>query len=92
MKKLMVDLVNRPDWQELRRSFLGTWKQTPEENVKKLRGWLGDIGSTSDDKLKIVMNYLTGTGFRTGNIKHESIQKLRDDISQERKRRVNVKA
>ena len=30
-------IVSEPEWQKLRKSFLGTWKKEPEENVKKLR-------------------------------------------------------
>jgi hypothetical protein len=33
------------------------------------------------------MNYLTGTGFRTGRIKHPCISKIRASISAEMKRR-----
>ena len=85
MSKPMCELVKRKDWQDLRISFLGTWKHTPVENVKKLREWIGDFKTTSMDKLRIVMNYLTGSGFRSGRIKHPEIQKLRDDISIEMK-------
>ncbi len=80
-------LVKREDWQKLRSSLVGTWKKTPEENVRKLREWLGDLGKTEYSKLRIVMNYLTGSGFRSGKIKHEEIQKLRDEISNEMKKR-----
>ncbi len=43
--------------------------------------------SASTDKLNVVMNYLTGTGFRTGRIKHSCIQIIRTQISMERKKR-----
>jgi len=48
---------------------------------------LGSISSTSNDKIKVVQNYLTGTGFRTGRIKHPCITKLRTELSMERKKR-----
>lgn len=80
-------LVQRNDWQELRKSFISTWKKNPKENVKKLREWLGTIEDADYEKLRIVMNYLTGSGFRSGKIKHPAIQRLRDDISDEMKRR-----
>ena len=83
----MKQMVDRQDWQELRRSFLGTWNTHATQNVTKLRSWLGNLKTCPEEKLRIVMNYLTGTGFRTGKIKHPAIQKLRDDISQELKRR-----
>jgi len=86
-KKPIRDVVKRSDWQKLRESFKGTWMKTPEANCKKLRAFLGNIKFTEDDKLRIVMNYLTGTGFRTGRIKHKCIQSIRDDVSAEIKRR-----
>jgi hypothetical protein len=33
------------------------------------------------------MNYLTGTAFRVGRIKHPCISSLRKELSEERKRR-----
>ena len=86
MKK-MKDLVKRSDWQEVRQSLLGKWKIDPKGSCKKLRLFLGNIKTTEEDKLRIVMNYLTGTGFRTGRIKHPEISKLRSEISAELKRR-----
>lgn len=83
----MHKTVERPDWQKLRESLKGTWMTSPDENCRKLRRWLGPLNTTEYEKLRIVMNYLTGTGFRTGRIKHQSIQSLRDDVSQELKRR-----
>lgn len=80
-------LVNRPDWQLLRQSLVGTWAENPIANCKTLRQYMGPLATTSLDKLRIVMNYLTGTGFRTGRIKHPCIPKLRSDISKEMKRR-----
>jgi len=90
-KKSVKEIVKRKDWQSLREKLKGTWTKTPTSNVSKLRKWLGPIRNTSDDKLRIVMNYLTGTGFRTGKIKHESISKLREQISKELKRRKEAK-
>ena len=37
------------------------------------------------------MNYLTGSGFRTGKIKHPCITALRTQMSMERKKRVAKK-
>jgi len=86
-KKPVKKIVQRKDWQALRKSLVGKWKQNPAACVSKLRGWLGSLNSASDDKLRIVMNYLTGSGFRSGKIKHPSISNLRDQISNEMKRR-----
>lgn len=90
----MVDkkeLVNLPEWQRLRESLLGTWSKSPEDNVKKLRDFLGDLSTTDERRLRIILNYLTGTGFRLGKISHPSIQKLRTEVSVELKRRTKVK-
>lgn len=86
-KELISKLVKDADWQDIRKSLLGQWSNNPEWCCKQLRDYLGDISSTSTDKLRIVMNYLTGTGFRTGTIKHQCIQDLRDEISKEMKKR-----
>jgi len=86
MKKIS-DLVKRKDWQDLRESLKGHWSEHPEDCIRKLRSWLGNIKTTEEDKLRIVMNYLVGSGFRLGRIKHPSIQKLRTEISVELRRR-----
>ena len=87
IKKPIKQLVKNQSWQKLRSEMVGTWKTDSNKNVRKLRNWLGPLNSASDDKLRIVMNYLTGSGFRTGKIKSEEIQKLRTQISLELKRR-----
>ena len=81
-------LVRSPQWQAVRKSLLGQWKERPTWCCSQLRKYLGSVSSASNDKLKVVMNYLTGTGFRTGRIKHPCISSLRTQISSERKRRV----
>lgn len=84
-------LVRSANWQRIRTALLGQWSKRPEWCCAQLRRYLGPIGSTSTDKLNVVMNYLTGTGFRTGRIKHACIQRLRNQISMERKRRKGMK-
>lgn len=84
-------LVRSPEWQAVRKSLLGQWKQRPEWCCSQLRKYLGSISSTSKDKIKVVMNYLTGSGFRTGKIKHPCITALRTQMSMERKKRVAKK-
>ena len=81
------DLVKDEEWQKLRSSLVGTWKTYPERNCKLLRNYLGNIQTCSYEKLRIVMNYLTGSGFRMGIIKHPCISQLRKDSSSEMKRR-----
>ena len=83
----IVDLVKDPEWQKLRSSMVGTWKSNPTKNCKLLRNYLGNIKTCSYDKLRIVLNYLTGSGFRIGIIKHSCINKLLNEIRKELKNR-----
>jgi len=85
--KAMKQLVSNVQWQKVRESLLGQWREKPTWCCSRLRAYLGSIQGAPEDKLRIVMNYLTGTGFRTGTIKHECISKLRAEISAERKKR-----
>ena len=71
------------EWQKLRESLVGTWMKHAPENVRKLRHYLGNLRTTTNEKLIIVLNYLVGTGFRTGRIKHSDISKLRKEITEE---------
>ncbi len=80
-------LVRSSSWQAVRKSLLGQWASRPQWCCSQLRKYLGPIGRTSTDKLNVVMNYLTGSGFRTGRIKHACISALRAQISMERKKR-----
>jgi len=84
-------LVGNPQWQALRKSLLGQWTSRPEWCCAQLRRYLGNISTTPKDKIKVVQNYLTGTGFRTGRIKHPCITKLRMQLSMERKKRIAKK-
>ena len=79
-------LVNDPKWQAVRKSLIGRWNQ-PEWCCSQLRKYLGNISITHNEKIKVVQNYLTGTGFRTGRIKHPCITQLRTQLSMERKKR-----
>jgi hypothetical protein len=71
-------IVNDPEWQILRQSFVGTWMLTPSQNVRKLRNYLGDFSDSL--KLRRVHNYLTGSGFRSGKIRSEEINKLLKEV------------
>ena len=66
-------LVGSASWEKVRKSLLGQWKSRPEWCCSQLKKYLGNVSNTSNDKIKVVMNYLTGTGFRTGRIKHTCI-------------------
>lgn len=88
--KDMKEIVKDPEWQKVRESLEGKWKDHPDWCVKQLRNYLGPIDKADEKKLKIVLNYLTGTGFRTGTISsrdNPSISKLRAEISAELKKR-----
>ena len=65
--------------------MLGKWSQEPEWCCSQIEFYLRNRELTYN-KLRIAMNYLVGTGFRTGRIKHKSISKLRNHISEEMKR------
>jgi len=80
-------LVRSSSWQAVRRSLLGKWKEQPEWCCTRLRKYLGALGSTDNDKIKVVMNYLVGSGFRTGKISHPCITNLRHQMSSEIKKR-----
>ena len=80
-------LVQSKEWQKLREKLLNHWMQRPEWCCRQLRNYLGNVGTAPIEKLNVVMNYLTGTGFRTGRIKHPCIQSIRNQISLERKKR-----
>lgn len=81
------DIVKDQSWQAVRKSLLGNWSKRPEWCCAQLRKYLGSITSTRDEKIIRVMNYLTGTAFRMGKIKHACITKLRTQLSMERKKR-----
>jgi len=77
------DLVRDPEWQRVRESLLGQWKEKPEWCCSQLKKYLGSVSGAHNKKIRIVMNYLTGTGFRTGRITHPCITKLRTQLSTE---------
>lgn len=74
------EIVNDPEWQRLRASLVGTWKDNLAENVKTLRGYLGDM--KDGDKLKRILNYLTGSAFRSGTIKGKPINDLLAEVKE----------
>jgi len=80
-------LVNSPQWQAVRKSLLGQWKEKPSWCCSQLKSYLGSVSSASNDKIKVVMNYLVGSGFRMGKIKHACISSLRLQMSSEIKKR-----
>jgi hypothetical protein len=85
--KEIKDLVKDPEWQKLRMLLIGKWKVKPEWCCQQLRKYLGPISSTSTDKLRIILNYTTGTAFRIGIINPPCVLKLRGEVSAELKKR-----
>jgi hypothetical protein len=80
-------LVRDDAWQAVRKSLLGQWKEKPDWCCSQLRQYLGAIATTDNDKIRVIMNYLVGSGFRTGRIKHPCISTLRTQMSSEIKKR-----
>lgn len=60
------NLVEYPEWQELRKSFLNTWENNCSKNVKKLKKFIFSFKDSLDFavRVRIVFNYLNGTYFR----------------------------
>lgn len=74
------EIVNDPEWQALRVSFLGTWKKQAEENVAALRQYLALAKDDYALRRRRIHNYLTGSAFRIGVIAHPSIDQLLSEI------------
>jgi|SRR5690349_3688033 len=72
------EVVALPEWQALRKDLVGTWTKTPAGNAALLRSFLGD--GTDDRRVRILLNYLTGTGFRIGRIAHPEIDRLLAEV------------
>jgi len=72
------EIVNLPEWQELRKSLVGSWKHTPKENVQKLRAFGEDLSDPR--KVRLLLNYLTGSGFRLKVISHPEIDAFREEV------------
>jgi len=88
-KRPMSEIVKDPEWQQVRKSLLNQWKKRPEWCCQQLNKYLGTISKASNDKIRIVQNYLVSSGFRTGKIKHPCITKLRTQLAMERKKRIS---
>lgn len=71
-------VVASPEWQKIRHDFIGTWHEHPEENIKIMRDYVGNM--TDPIKVRQVLNYVTSSGFRIGIISDPSITKFREEI------------
>jgi hypothetical protein len=91
VKKPIREIVKDPEWQRVRQSLVGQWKIRPEWCIKQVQQYIEPINKTTNDKLRIMMNYLNSSGFRTGRIHNDqNIRKLRSKISIEIKRRKEI--
>ena len=86
-KKAISEIVKDSSWQKVRESLLGKWKENPSWCCNQLRSYLGNINNASNDKIRILMNYLTGSAFRMGKIKSPCITLMRTKLSMEIKKR-----
>jgi hypothetical protein len=71
-------VVAEPAWQKIRHGFIGTWNDTPKENVWVLEQWLGD--GKDPIRVRQILNYVTSSGFRIGIISHPEIDRIRDKV------------
>lgn len=77
------DIVALPEWQTLRESFVGKWKSQPDENLSMLKEFAGNLETLSNRRLRIVQNYVTGSGFRIGVISSPEILKFIEEVRSE---------
>lgn len=90
-QKNIKELVKNEEWQKVRESLLGKWRNNPKWCCNQLIKFMGSISSTSNDKLRIVLNYTTGTVFRSKTITDSCVEKIRIKISSEIKKRKAMK-
>ena len=83
LKMNIQDIVKIPEWQELRAYFVGKWKEQPEKNLQMLKDFAGDLTKLSNRRLRVVQNYVTGSGFRIGKISSDEIQKFVEQVRKE---------
>ena len=87
MPSPISQLVQNEQWQKIRASMVGKWKENPEWCCSQLINFISPINKCSEDKLRIVMNYLTGSAFRMGKVKHPCTKLIRVKIMIERQKR-----
>lgn len=73
-------VVADAEWQEIRVSFLGTWKDEKKAraNVLVLREYVEPFANPW--KVRRALNYLTGSAFRMGIISSPEIRQLREEV------------
>jgi hypothetical protein len=69
-------------WQALRVSFLGRWKGEGEKCLAELRAYLDDLADPA--RVRRGLNYLTGSGFRSGAINPPGRARLLTELREAR--------
>lgn len=85
------ELVKDLSWQKVREDLVGKWNKNSIYCCNEIGKWLGLVINASDKKLAIVANYLTGSAFRMGKIKHSCVSKIRGSVFGEIKKRKILK-
>ena len=80
VKPQFKNFQSDPVWLELRGSMIGTWKEKAEENIQKLKEYLGPIRDRRDPKYRRVHSYLTSSGFGRNGIQHPAISRFLIEI------------
>jgi len=73
------EVVDDPEWQELRVWLKGKWAAHGPECVHRLREYF-EKDKTNPWRVRRVLNYVTCSGFRTGAIKEPSVDRLREEV------------
>jgi hypothetical protein len=73
------EVVDDPEWQELRLWLKGKWATYGPECAKRLRNYF-EKDKNDPWRVRRVLNYVTCSGFRTGAIKEPSIDSLREEV------------
>lgn len=81
--KPMNEVVNDKYWQKVRSSLKGMWSENANKACSILRKYVGDMKDVR--KVRQVMNYLTGTYFRT-NKNPKCAIRLRNDLKEAKKK------
>ncbi len=75
----IAEVVDDPEWQRVRRGLLGRWKREPGRCLQELRAYLGPMRCRW--RVARTLNYLTGSMFRAGMVKHRGVARLRQEVS-----------
>lgn len=84
-------IVDLEEWQDLRKSLVGKWKSDPDGNLNKLKKFGGDLTKLSNRRLRILQNYVTGSGFRIGIISSSDITEFTKKVQAEVQKRKDNK-